>query len=75
MLRDFSACLRAWVGERVLTDVSGLTAEDIFAERAGRLLNLKGAAEKPLRDVRVRNVRATKVAHPDVVENVEMPCR
>lgn len=32
----------------------------------------KGVAEKPIRDVRIRNVRAAKVANPDIVENVEL---
>ena len=60
------------VGERIFTDIRGLTAEDITVERAERLLSLKGAAEKPIRDVRIRNVRAAKVANPDIVENVEL---
>ena len=60
------------LGERVLTTISGLTVEDVTVARAGRLLNLKGEAEKPIRNVRIRNVRATEVSHPDIVENVEM---
>lgn len=59
-------------GERIPTDIHGLTVEDVEVDRAERLLNLGGSAERPVRDVRIRNVRAASVRNPDVVENVKM---
>ena len=59
-------------GERIPTDIHGLTVKDVEVGRAERLLNLQGAAERPVRDVRILKVRAASVVNPDVIENVEM---
>lgn len=67
-----SRWLQYEVGEPVLTGIRGLMAEDITVTKATRLLSLRGAAGRPIRDVRIRNVRAEETAEPDVVENAEV---
>ena len=54
----------------VITEIDGVFAEDVFADRALRVLNLHGDARLPARGFRFDKVAAAEAREADEIENV-----
>ena len=55
--------------ERMLTRIDGITVEDVYARRAGRVINVQGDPDLPLRNLTVRKTAAEVADMADAVEN------
>lgn len=55
---------------RVLTRIDGISVEDVSVGSADRIRRIEGDSRLPIRNVRLTNVTARAIAHPDVVKNL-----
>ena len=56
--------------ERILTRIDGILIEDVQVRQANRIINVRGEADSPVRNLKVRSVSAEIASAPDVAENV-----
>ena len=58
--------------DRILTRIDGIFIEDVQVRQAKRIINVRGEADLPVRNLKVRSISAEIVSASDVTENVSM---